>query len=167
MASNSDKLEIEQNLSFQRRFWKVQRILWLLVIVLLIAAFLGFFGGEGVLQKSVAKSNESRLIVEYPAYERLKAPSSLTLTAVNTPKDTTKISVSREFLDAVQIEHITPEPDSVQADSREITYDFNVAPGMRELKVTIDMSFQEFGPVSGSFHLVDSPAVTTKQFVYP
>lgn len=66
MAEHARKggLEVSQDLNFQRREWVVQRVGWVVMAVLLVAALLGLFG-PGPLSKSIAGSASGPVRAEY------------------------------------------------------------------------------------------------------
>lgn len=47
------ELEIEEDLDFQRRMWRLQQIGWALLVLVVVAALLGLFG-KGPLSRAVA-----------------------------------------------------------------------------------------------------------------
>jgi len=69
-------LEIGQDLEFQERLWKVQRIGWVIMPVLVVIALSGMLGGGLVNQETVGEQNGS-LYVEYPRFARLRSPTDL------------------------------------------------------------------------------------------
>jgi hypothetical protein len=108
-------LEIEQNLAQQRREWTIQRIGWVVMVLLALAALLGLFGG-GPFSEGTAGDRDGPLWVEYPRFARLQAPAELRLHVGSeaVPGNEARVWLDRDFIENVQIQHITPEPDRVE-----------------------------------------------------
>jgi hypothetical protein len=56
--------EIDQDLEFQRRIWKLQRVAWAVMALVVLAAVLGLLG-PGVLGMATAGGRSSPLWLEY------------------------------------------------------------------------------------------------------
>ena len=69
----TDGLEITEDMSFQNLTWKIQRIGWVIMFILVLLALLGLFG-DGLLADTTAGSSEAGLSIEYPRYERAFSP---------------------------------------------------------------------------------------------
>ena len=66
-------LSLNQNLIFQKRFWRAQRIGWGVLTVALLAALLGVFG-SGPLSHTTVSDASGRLTITYERFARLLAP---------------------------------------------------------------------------------------------
>jgi hypothetical protein len=158
------KLEIEEDLLFQKREWLIQRIGWTLMLLVMCSALLGVFG-SGPVSKTVINQSD-KLSLEYERFARYESPTSLKI-KVNSPGENNEahIWISRNYLDDVKIERIVPEPQNVRAEGEWLVYVFKRgAPG--DLVVKLDFTTQVFGRVSG---VVASQGVqlTINQFIYP
>ena len=60
-------LEISQDLTFQRRSWIVQRVGWVMLALLILAALGGLFG-PGPLSRARAGPHDGPLWVEYQRF---------------------------------------------------------------------------------------------------
>ena len=68
------ELEFEQDLSFQRREWSIQRAGWLVMATIVIAGLIGLFGAGPL---SSANAEAGPLQLQYSRFERRHAPSEL------------------------------------------------------------------------------------------
>jgi hypothetical protein len=62
-------MEVNADIEFQRRVWRVQRIGWLIIAAVIVAALLGVFGG-GPLSRAAVQGDGLRL--EYERFARLQ-----------------------------------------------------------------------------------------------
>jgi hypothetical protein len=100
---------------WQIREWQVQRLAWVLAALVLTAAMLGLFGG-GVLSATTARSPDGTIEVSYERFVRKDATEVLQV-RVTPDQDAGSATVflGAEWVDAVIIEGIEPQPDTVSA----------------------------------------------------
>lgn len=161
-------LQVEEDLDFQRREWRVQRVGWVVVALLLLATLLGLTG-PGPLSRATAGSEGAPLRAEYNRFGRHHAPGTvrfeLSPEAVRDGK--AKLWVSRSYLETVQVDSISPEPESVQAGADRLTYTFDVGELDRPTKLTFHIEPEDFGLIPARAGLEGGPELTFSQFVYP
>ena len=92
-----DGLQIDQALSFQRRFGRVQRVAWWLLALIPVAAIAGLFG-DGLFSDVTAGSARAGGTVTYERFGRLTADTQLELEFARTSR-TTDVAISRAFFD--------------------------------------------------------------------
>lgn len=71
------------------------------------------------------------------------------------------------YLDAVQIQRITPEPDRVEAGADRLVYVFRLVEPGRPTAVTFDYQPQQIGPLAGRLGLDGGDPLAFGQFIYP
>jgi hypothetical protein len=104
-------LEIRQDLDFQRREWRAQRIGWVVMALIALAALLGLTG-NGVLARATAGSPTDPLRLEYSRFDRLQSPSTLEVEIAGDSVEGQQIEllIDRGYVQGVLIEKIVPEP---------------------------------------------------------
>jgi hypothetical protein len=166
--SHSGDLEIEQDLDFERRTWTVERVGWVLMAGVGIAALAGLFG-PGPLSKTMIGAPGGPLWLEYSRFGRFKAP--LTLRVHLGPdadqQGAVRIWLSREYLEGVQIERVTPQPGQVEAGPEQLTYDFSLSEPQRSTAVTFALKAEQMGRQHGCVGLANGPTLCFRQFIYP
>jgi hypothetical protein len=161
-------LEISQNLNFQRRSWAIQRLGWVMLALLILAACLGLFG-SGPLSQAMTGRQEDPLSVQYHRFWRLKSPMSLRLHfgPQATRSGQARVWLSRSYLEAMSVQHVTPQPQQVEAGPDRLTYVFTLSPPERPTTVTFNIEPETPGSVSGQAGLENGLTVSFRHFIYP
>jgi hypothetical protein len=161
-------LEISQDLNFQRRSWAVQRFGWVMLALLILAACLGFFG-PGPLSRAMAGRQDGPLRVEYHRFWRLQSPMSLRLHVGPQAArgGQARVWLSRSYLEAMSIQHVTPQPQQVEAGPDRFTYVFTLSPPERPTAVTFNLEPETPGSVPGQAGLENGLTINFRHFIYP
>jgi hypothetical protein len=161
-------LEISQDLNSQRRSWAVQRFGWVMLALLILAACLGLFG-PGPLSRAMAGQQDDPLWAEYHRFWRLKSPMSLRLhlgpQAARSGQ--ARVWLSRSYLEAMSVQHVTPPPQHVEAGSDRLTYVFTLSSPERPTTVTFNIEPETPGSISGQVGLENGQTVSFRHFIYP
>ena len=119
--------ELDAQLKFHRREWRIQRIGWALVAVFLACALGGLFG-NGPLSRTHAVNAAGR--VEYQRFVRYGLSTDLVVTPTSSAQGVNRVELDADYLEAFRVERITPEPASVRLSGPHIVYEFaSAAPG--------------------------------------
>jgi hypothetical protein len=166
--SHDDVLELKQDLEFERLSWSVERVGWVVIAVVALAALAGLFG-PGPLSRTTIGEPGGTLWLEYARFGRLGAPLTLRVHAApNTGRQTAlRLWLSRDYMERVQVEQVTPQPEQVEAGSERLTYTFPLAESSRSTAVTFSLKMDQFGRQRGCIGIVDGPTLCFRQFTYP
>jgi hypothetical protein len=156
-------LEISEDMRYQRREWVVQRVGWGLMAGFVAAGAAGLFG-SGPLARAAVDTGGLR--VEYDRYARLDAPTEMTIEATDARSDL-RIWISRDFLAATEVEHITPEPDSTELHADRVVHVFRGTKVAAPRGVSLDLRPRRLGPRSGALGLEGGASAEIHQIVYP
>ncbi|MDP9227135.1 MAG: hypothetical protein M3P18_25470 [Actinomycetota bacterium] len=169
MASTQGGLEIEEDVPFQKREWRVQRIAWIFLAFFLLAAVLGLVG-PGPL--SFASAGTSRLRVHYERFVRWQAPQSIVISAaVASAHGVLQIAINRAYLDRISVQQVTPQPSSVKLSRNDFIYSFALSGAARSTTITFDLQSTQMGLLHGRITVGNTGAPSTgvgfSQLVYP
>jgi hypothetical protein len=155
-------LEINQDLNFERRSWVVERIAWV------IAALLGFLG-PGLLSKATAASPDKSFSVDYFRVERYRAPVELRfhIDGGFAKNGDLQVWLDRDFVEALQIKHIDPKPQSVQISGERFVFTFKAADAPATIKLFFHVEPNKFGKVAAKAGVVNGPEIHFSQFYMP
>ncbi len=114
MAAIDDSMEnrshpIKEDMQFQIRLWRVERLGWILLGFLVLATLLGLFS-TGPLSISLAATPSRDLQVEYQRFERNAAASNMKVRAKADAAGEVWLNIEGQFLGTFTIETIQPQP---------------------------------------------------------
>ena len=72
-----------------------------------------------------------------------------------------------QYIEGVQIQHVSPQPQSVEAGSKGFTYVFNIAQPDQPTAFTFELQPQKMGLLEGRVGLEGEEPVSFTQLVYP
>ena len=163
MGENGDKpLE---DIRHERAVWKVEHWGWTVFGLILLAALLGVFG-EGPVGR--AKAQNSQLLVEYDRFARYQARAHLKI-HLRSPvaNSMPALSIARDFLDRVEVQHITPQPQRVRMTKDALIYIFDAARTNENAMITLQYKPARYGKTPVTLALVDGAQLQFTQFFYP
>ena len=161
-----DGLQLHQDMAHQRREWRIQRIGWVVMALLLLAALAGLLG-PGPLSRSVVAAEDGTLRVEYNRFERLQSASELRieLPAGATQAGTVRLRLNRAFVENADIQDVVPEPGSITADADGFVYELDT--GASVGPVIVRYEYLRFGSTPVRVAIEGGSAVSFDQWVYP
>jgi hypothetical protein len=157
-------LEVDEDLEFQRREWRLQRIGWWGFGAFILCAVLGLFGGGGPL--GVASRANSTLTVVYQRFVRSGTSTRLLVSVAPPASGAAELILTRAYFDAIRIERITPEPMTVAIDADEVTLRFSVGAGAGSPVVVLDLSFARPGRYLAEIRLPGGLSVAWSQIAF-
>ena len=162
-----ESLEVSEDIAFQQKEWRAERIGWLLMAAIILLALLGFFGGG--LISTTTKREPSGFQITYGRFDRLMNPSqiSLQLPATAIQSGEARFWIDRQYLDAVQVETVLPVPDSVEVNGDRVFYVVKAADPSQPVKVKIELWLQKSGLIRGQAGWEGGSPLTFTQFIFP
>ncbi len=155
---------INEDIAFQRRTWRVQRVGWFVLAIFVLAAAVGLFS-EGPLSRTTATGD--RLNIVYERFQRYAAATGLRVTM--TPRAGAadmSLRIGRDFLDDFTIERMNPQASAARPDSGGIVFLFP-APSVGAATVYLGVRPKGIGLNRSTFALDDTDAVMLTQLIYP
>ena len=139
MAEPGTGLQIDEDLSFQRKAWRFERGGWAALGLFLLAAGLGLFG-SGPLATDVARSGDGLLEVTYPRFARRLSPVQLEarVSQAAIADGRVRLSVGAGYLAGVVLTGVLPSPESVEAGPERVVFTFRAAAGHAPVTVRFD-----------------------------
>lgn len=159
-------LEIRVDKKWQQRKWKVERIGWLLMLILVIAGLLGLLGGPGVFSNTTIDDED--VTIRYNRFVHLLEETSLQVHATPVEgEDTIRVWISTKFLEDMRLEGIVPEPESVEVTSDQLRFSFRLGTPSEEVAITFYLNPTQPGSKSGQIGVDGGSSVELSLFVYP
>jgi hypothetical protein len=155
-----------QAYEFQLRSWKIQRISWVLLYAVILAAFLGAFGKGGFF--SVGGTGNSGLGLKYERFGRLGTSSRVWLRVPVMELDAsgTEVALSRAFMERVDLEGITPEPDHWDSNATELLLSYPRG-AVADRWIHVQYKPRSPGFLTATIRHGNAAPVSFTQFIFP
>ncbi len=161
-------LEIYQDLAFQEREWKVQRIGWAIMLLVILLALLGLFG-TGPISTGSAEGGDGAISAGYERFIRHDGRTTLTLEVDGdqAANNEVRLWVSQDYLDAMEIQQISPQPSEAIAAGDRVIYVFPIDDPSSTLSVSFSLRPQDMGRITGEAGVPDGPSLSFSNLSYP
>jgi hypothetical protein len=159
-------IEVDQDLEHARWLWRVQRLGWAVMLLIVIGAALGVFG-HGPLADGQARA--AGLTLNYDRFARHGATSSLEA-EVEPPAlrgDTVSLWLTRSYLDGVELESVIPEPERMATRGDLVVFTFVTAERSGPTRITFTLRPDEYWSEHARAGIEGGESVAFRQFIYP
>ncbi len=166
-TDRSRPLQLTENPAFQRSNWRWQRIGWVAMAALVAAAAAGVFGQGPVAR--VEASAGGTLTARYERYARENTPVALRVDVAPAAFRDGRIElmIDREFLAAMQIVEVQPQPLRIVALSDSLLFRFDSTAATTPVPVHFTFRPVEIGTHTARLWMADGTALRLRQFVFP
>jgi hypothetical protein len=157
---------VEDDMTFQRRSWAVERASWILMGAVAVASSLGLLS-HGPLSKTTAPGKNSPVSITYERLERREASSRFTLRAAPPEKSTeAALRLGPEFLEAYEVRAVTPAPLRASAGANGFEAVFATS-STGEIEVHVTGRAKRFGFVRFPVEAPGLGSTQVRQFIFP
>jgi hypothetical protein len=169
--TRANGIQIDEDLRFQARIWRIERIGWWGMAMFIAAAIAGLFGHGPISRTTAPLADPAHpgggMLLDYERFGRAHSDSQFVLSGPARPPAGGNFSlwISEEYLTDAELIRITPEPSTQDVVSNGVRYSFRVEEGPR----TVIFRFQPQRPgrLSGAFRLNDGPPTSFHQWLFP
>jgi hypothetical protein len=160
-------LQIFQDPRFSRREWIFERAMWALMLLFVVAAAFGVFGG-GPLSDGRAATPDGRMEIRYDRFLRYQTPTSVvvTLQRLGPEEQAIHLLVSQSLLQNFRLGQTSPQPQEIAYERGSIRYTFPIARGETQLVVRFELEPDTFGTQETHVSRAGGGAVLLRQFVW-
>lgn len=137
-----EEVAVGENLDFQRKWWRFEKIAWTVLVLILIVDLLGGFG-RGWLAKAKKATADQALTLEYERIERANTPSIMTFhfdsSAIH--RNQILLFVSDSLVKPLGAQRIAPQPALSKIGADGITYTFAASTAPASVQIELTPSF--------------------------
>lgn len=162
------ELEIAEDVGFQRKEWRFERIGWAAMALLVLAALAGLLG-PGPLSNATAGEEGGALWVAYERFAHRSAPTTLEIHAgPNTAQEgQLRLWINRATLGANEVRSIQPEPQQVSTVGERVVYTFAVDDPVREAVVFFHLEPTQYWRQRIELGIEGGPQAGFTQVLFP
>ncbi len=157
-----------EDLRFQRKQWLVERIGWAAMAVVLACALAGALGGSGPLSNVAVPAADSSIRAKYERFARLLGPTTLEISvAQSSSGQPVQLHVSENYLNAMSLQSITPQPYATTLANQFYIFAFNRLPAAAETTIRLHLEPQAIGSIEGRVAVDNGAPLLIKHFIFP
>jgi hypothetical protein len=136
------EVAVGEDLDFQRRWWKFERVVWSFFLLILVADLLGLFG-RGWLSKARRTDEAQTVTLDYERIERASTPSIMTFhfKPAALRNGQIQLYVSEDLIKPLGAQRISPEPKDSAMGNNGITYTFLATKTPAIAEIQLEPSF--------------------------
>jgi hypothetical protein len=167
-VTRTDDIELGCDLTFERCWWRIQRIGWLILTLLLVGGLAGIFG-HGPLSEATASSSGSQVEVHYDRLARRETPAKLQLRLDKAAiaSGEVRIRMNHTLLDCMQLKQIIPEPLATEPLADGARFIFRTDPTRDSALIVFVESPTQPGFVESEVVVEGAEPVHFRQFIFP
>jgi hypothetical protein len=159
-------LEIEENMTFQRRLWKVQRVIRTIALLILALGLAGGLG-DGPLSHATASQGGSSIEYERIAYRDTSQVYRLRITREMAPSGKARVWFDLETLRRMKLTELVPEPGRTILAADRTIFEFDVEAEAGPLEVLFEFSPNVAGVHRARIGIESGPTLEFKQLFLP
>jgi hypothetical protein len=160
-VSRKRTLEIDEDITFQRKEWLAQRVGVGVLFAFVLAALLGLTGMGGPLSHGVAGDSGAPVQVEYDRIVRRGSTATIKVHLRDISGEP-RVWIADEYVQQVRIESIEPEPQLVSIEAGRRVYAIRTTSS--PATITLEVHHRTFGKLNGEIGLIDGPSCRFSQF---
>lgn len=156
---------IEEDLAFQQKDWRVQRVGWAGFALVILAGLAGLLG-SGPLSNARTGGGDAPE-VQYQRFVRHGAQADLTIRTVAASAEPLRVAISRAYLAAVHLQQVLPTPQRVHHAGSMLVYTFERPEQADNVDVRFVFQPDELGYHEAWISTGTGSAAAIRQFTYP
>jgi hypothetical protein len=166
--SQVGSLDIGQDLEYEQRALKIQKVAFVIWALLLIAALAGLCG-PGPLSQATTSTPDKAVQVQYNRFARMQAPTDLEvhLGPGVAKEGHVPITLSDQYAENVEVRSVTPQPSGTHVGADGVTYSYDVPDAGQPGLVVFHLHPEKMGRLNGEIKVGDQPPLSFSQIVYP
>jgi len=166
VAKINSEVAVGEDLAFQRRWWRFERVVWLFFVIVILLDLAGLFG-RGPLAKAEMHSADGSIKVSYERIERTGTPSMLVVTLERSAfvDGVATLQVNDNVIGPLGAQRVIPQPASTVVGGGGLTYTF---PGHDPpAQVRVELQPAGAGIYEIAINLLGQPPLKANVWVMP
>ena len=106
---HSREFPVRENMAYQVKVWRFERLGWYALVLLVILGLLGLFS-RGPLSTRDAHGVDGKVRVQYEMFHRNGSTNPMQISVIGAPNATVELDLDGSLLEGFSIETLQPEP---------------------------------------------------------
>jgi len=153
-----DDLQIAEEVSHTQRSWKLQKVAWVILFILVAITCTGLFGDGALSFNAIYKQGVS---IQYDRFFRYQAEKSIRISSAKT--DIAKVAIAQSLTNYFKVTQVVPEPSRSYIEDNKRVYEFEAS---KNKIVLFYLTPMEPGNVEGDV-VVNGVVFRLKHLIYP
>jgi hypothetical protein len=159
------QVPIEEDLAFQRRIWRFERIGWYLLLTIVVLTLCGLFS-RGPFSSMRKASPEGTLSVEYERFHRNGSVNTMVVRARGPRNRPLNLILGKTMMEGFSVESMQPQPAVAAASPEGIRLSL-AADEHGEATLYVTWRSDGLGPFSSEVAIEGGEHLSVFQFIYP
>lgn len=151
-------MEINEELEMHEKGWIIQRVGWVILLLIMAAGALGLFG-EGWLSDQTPSNGDVK--VEYQRFYRYESEMKI---LIESRRHISTVSLPQQYIKDFRLLRFEPEPENNTTNNGEVT--FNFLPAQNQV-VTVYIIPKTYGSIEGTLKVNGTINFNLHHFIYP
>jgi hypothetical protein len=164
MTEHEHRYPIEEHMAFQRADWRAERIGWIVVWLIVLAALSGLLA-YGPLSAATATDASHRLTVSYQRFQRVTVTTNFTF-HVAAGEGPIVLRLGPHFTTDFELDSLQPMPTASTQGPDGLTLTF-ARPAQGDFTAVLWARPRRFGLVDLNMSLAAQPAIDRTILIYP
>lgn len=162
----SNEIAVGEDLEFQRKWWRFEKIVWPILLAIVVIDLLGGFG-RGWLARARRSTPDQALTLDYERIVRASTPSIMTFQFGDAAIHGGRVIlfISDSIVKPLGAQRVAPQPALSSVGNGGITYVFPASRGPAMVQIQLEPSFP--GAHKFRVEVQGSPAIDGSMFVMP
>ncbi len=105
----SRQFPVREDMAFQHKVWRFERVGWYVLVLLVILTLLGLFS-RGPLSSRELQSRDGSLGVEYEAFHRNGSTNAMVIRLKGQPNAVLEVELGGDWLEGFEVQALQPAP---------------------------------------------------------
>lgn len=152
---------------FQQTQWRVERISWCVMVIIIASALAGLLGGGGPLSRDTKTDPDSSNRIEYERFARHASPMTLDVNIASGADRQVRLRVSDEYFAAMNVQSITPPPSSTSLGDKQQILVFDRSASSVAVTIRFQIAPMVFGIQRGWVAVDGGAPISFSHFIFP
>ncbi|WP_458130459.1 hypothetical protein [Pseudomonas sp. R3-41] len=161
----SRQFPVREDMVFQHKVWRFERVGWYVLVLLVILTLLGLFS-RGPLSDRELYSSDGSLGVEYQAFHRNGSANAMTIRLKGQPNAVLEVELGGDWLEGFEVQALQPPPMRSAGAGQGMTL-WIQADKQGQASLYLSLLGEGFGTYHSRIATPGGATVSFKQFIFP